>query len=109
MPKKTLERLTFEYLKAFDRADCARQAYEIMPIRQNHLAWVEAEGRFEESHDALRTALFPATVHNYIQGLRGIADASIAHTSPKKPASKCRHRVSGQKAYLADPPEGQEE
>jgi hypothetical protein len=78
MPRKSLERLTFEYLKAADDLDGAVQVCDLLPIRINRMRMVEADDHFKNTRDALGKALGGVTIMQYIQGLQQVAGKSLS-------------------------------
>jgi hypothetical protein len=84
MPKKTLERLTFEFLKRSDEADQAADVATWLPIQRNKMALVEAEDRFAVAREALRVALGSTPLANYIKGIQHVAAKALEPRKPKR-------------------------
>lgn len=84
MPRKSLERLTFEYLKAASDLEEAIQVVDLLPIRANRMLMVEADDRFKTCRDALSKAMSGASIAQYIQGIQQVAGNSLS------PAQKSR-------------------
>lgn len=79
MPRKSLERLTFTYLKAFDASEAAREACENLPIVRNRMIFIEAEGRLLRAHRQLEAAVKPTSLVQYMQEFQALAGQSIKH------------------------------
>jgi len=83
MPRKSLERLTFEYLKAASDLEEAMQVIELLPIRANRMLMVEADDRFQHCRDALTRVMKGASITQYIQGIQQVAGNSLSSGQKK--------------------------
>lgn len=82
MPKKTLERLTFEFLQTSSLAIDAGGLAAAFPIFKNKLAFYKAEDRFLTARADLTAALGDMPITQYLQGLQDLVEKSIEHASP---------------------------
>jgi hypothetical protein len=90
VPKKTLERLTFEFLQASSLAGDAEGLAAAFPIFKNKLAFYKAEDRFVTARNDLIDALGDMPITQYLQGLQDLVEKSIEHASSSWPSASSR-------------------
>lgn len=76
MARKTLEKLTFDYLRAAMEAEEASAAAEVLPVYQYRIAATLADQRMNDARDELAAAL-GSPVTDYILGIYRVTAAIL--------------------------------